>query len=112
MVVAALLHDIGDDLTPLAHGELAAAVLRPYVSEKTSCVVKHHGLFQLCYYAHHVDGERNTRDRFARHPYYQATVDFCANYDTLRLEHFDPMLRRVLNKVRFTNEDRKARYGT
>ena len=33
MIVAALLHDIGDDLSPLNHAEYAAAVLKPYVSE-------------------------------------------------------------------------------
>ena len=31
LVVAALLHDIGDLLSPFNHSELAAAVLRPYV---------------------------------------------------------------------------------
>ena len=35
MVVAALLHDIGDMLAPLSHSEMAAAVLRPFVTEKT-----------------------------------------------------------------------------
>ena len=34
MIVAALLHDIGDELAPLNHSEYAAAVLKPYVSEK------------------------------------------------------------------------------
>ena len=36
MVVASLLHDIGDEIAPLNHSELAAAVLKPFVSEKTS----------------------------------------------------------------------------
>ena len=121
MVIAALLHDIGDDLAPYSHGELAAAVLRPFVSERTHWIIKHHGLFQMYYYAHHLGGDRNARDRFADHPYYQATVDFCENYDqncfdpdydTLPLEHFEPMLRRVLSEVRFADEERQARYGT
>ena len=34
MVVAVLLHDIGDELAPLNHSEYAAAVLKPYVSKK------------------------------------------------------------------------------
>ena len=53
MVVAALLHDIGDLLAPFNHSELAAAVLRPYVAERTCWIVGHHGLFQTYYYAHH-----------------------------------------------------------
>ena len=31
MVVASLLHDIGDEIAPLNHSELAAAVLKPFV---------------------------------------------------------------------------------
>ena len=32
MVVATLLHDIGDDLAPMNHSQYAASILRPYVS--------------------------------------------------------------------------------
>ena len=35
MVVATLLHDIGDDLAPMNHSQYAASIIRPYVSEKT-----------------------------------------------------------------------------
>ncbi len=42
-VVCVLLHDIGDYLAPANHSEVAAAVLRPYVSEKNYWIVKHHG---------------------------------------------------------------------
>ena len=34
MIVATLLHDIGDELAPLNHAEYAAAVLKPYVVKK------------------------------------------------------------------------------
>ena len=57
MVVAALLHDIGDELAPMNHSEYAAAILKPYVSEKTHWIIKMHGLFQTYYYVHHLGGE-------------------------------------------------------
>lgn len=107
MVVAALLHDIGDIISPYNHSEFAAAVLRPYVSEKTYWIIKHHGLFQSYYYNEYIGGDRNARDRFIDHPHYQACVDFChkydqnafdPDYDTLPLEHFIPALKRVLEK--------------
>ena len=110
MVVAALLHDIGDALAPCNHGEFAAAILRPYVSERTYWIVKHHGIFQAYYYAHHLGDDRNARDRFKDHPHYQATVDFChdwdqasfdPDYDTLPLEHFEPMVRRIFGREPF-----------
>ena len=41
-VVVALLHDIGDLLAPENHGDLAAAVLKPYVSEANHWLVRHH----------------------------------------------------------------------
>ncbi len=68
MVVVALLHDIGDLLSPFNHSELAAAVLRPYVSECTYWIVRHHGLFQSYYYAHHTGGDRHARDAYRTIP--------------------------------------------
>ncbi len=113
-VVCTLLHDIGDYLAPANHSEVAAAVLRPYVSEKNYWVVKHHGVFQGVYYFHHVGADPNARDRWKDHPFFQATVDFCANYDQNSfdpdyqwepLEFFEPMVRRVLAKpVNFESE--------
>ena len=112
MVVAALLHDIGDLLSPHNHSELAAAVLRPYVSERTYWIVRQHGLFQSYYYAHHFGGDRHARDRYRQHPWYQAAVDFCHRWDqpsfdpdypSLPLEHFEPMLRRILSRAPFSH---------
>ena len=49
MVVATLLHDIGDDLAPMNHSEYAASILKPYVSEKTHWIIQKHGEFQMYY---------------------------------------------------------------
>ncbi len=104
MVVATLLHDIGDDLAPMNHSQYAASIIRPYVSEKTYWIIKHHGLFQTYYSAHHLGGDRNARDQFKDHKYYQATVDFCEKYDqssfdpnykSMSLEDFSPMVERI-----------------
>ena len=112
MVVAALLHDIGDLLSPFNHSELAAAVLRPYVSERTYWIVLHHGLFQSYYYAHHTGGDRNARDAYRDHLWYQDTVDFChrwdqssfdPDYESLPLEFFRPMVKRVFNRPPFSD---------
>ena len=80
VVVAALVHDIGDMIAPFSHSELAAAVLRPFVSEKTYWIVKHHGLFQMYYFAHHLGGDRNARDRYRDHQWFRNRND----------EHFNP----------------------
>ena len=76
MIVAALFHDIGDELAPLNHSEYAAAVLKPYVNEKTHWIIEKHGEFQMFYYAHHLGGNKNKRDQYKDHKYYQDTKDF------------------------------------
>ena len=110
MTVAALLHDIGDTLAPENHGEMAAAILRPYVSEKTYWIVRHHGIFQGYYFFHHLGMDRNLRDRYRQHEHYQACVDFCENwdqncfdpeYESLPLEFFEPMVRRIFGREPF-----------
>ena len=110
MTVAALLHDLGDTLAPENHGEMAAALLRPYVSEKTYWIVKHHGVFQGYYFFHHLGGDRNARDRYKDHEYYQACADFCENwdqnsfdpdYDSLPLDFFEPMVNRIFDREPF-----------
>ena len=107
MVVATLLHDIGDSLAPFNHSQLVASVLRPYVSEKVYWIMLHHGLFQEYYYAHHIGRDRNARDQFKDHQYYQEAVDFCERwdqksfdpeYESFPLEHFEPMVRNVFSK--------------
>ncbi len=107
MIVAALLHDIGDELAPLNHSEYAAAVLKPYVSEKTHWIVEKHGEFQMYYYAHHLGGNRNQREKYKGHKYYQDTIDFCENWDqksfdpnfkSLTLKSFEPLVKKVFSR--------------
>ena len=76
MVVACLLHDIGDELAPLNHSEYAASVLKPYVSEKTHWIIEKHGEFQMYYYAHHLGADRFKREKYKDHKYYQDTINF------------------------------------
>ena len=45
MIVATLLHDIGDDLAPMNHSQYAASILRPYVSERTYWIILHTMVF-------------------------------------------------------------------
>ncbi len=86
-VVAALVHDIGDELAPYNHAAIAAETLRPYVRAEVTWTIEQHGLFQNWYYAHHLGGDRNGRDRFADHPWYGVCADFCARWDQ---PSFDP----------------------
>ena len=104
MVVAALIHDVGDELAPYNHAEVAAAILRPYVRAEVSWIVSHHGLFQNYYYVHYFGGDRNARERLREHPWYEACVHFCAawdqssfdpDYPSEPLSTFEPLVRRI-----------------
>jgi len=106
-VVCALLHDIGDILAPANHSQAAAALLAPYVSEKNHWIIRHHGLFQGYYYFHFMGEDRNAREKFTEHPYYQACVDFCARwdqtsfdpaYESHSLEYFEPRVRALFSR--------------
>jgi predicted HD phosphohydrolase len=107
MVVAALIHDIGDDLAPYNHAEVAAAILRPYVRPEVTWIVEQHGLMQTYYYAHHTGGDRNARERLRGHIWFDACADFCERWDqasfdpgypSLPLAAFEPLVQRIFGR--------------
>ena len=108
-VVCALLHDIGDTLGSFNHPDIAAAILKPFVSDENHWMVQNHGIFQGHYFFHHIGLNRNLRDNFKAHPSYERTAEFCELYDnpafdpkaeTLPIEEFTPMLRRLMAQPR------------
>ncbi len=110
-VVCALLHDIGDTLGSYNHPDIAAAILKPFVTEANHWMVAHHGIFQGYYFFHHLGMDRDMRDTYRGHPHYGRTEEFCArydgpafdaSYDTFPLAFFEPLLRRVFAQPRFT----------
>ena len=105
-VVAALLHDIGDTLASYNHPDIAAAILKPFVSEQMHWTVANHGIFQGYYFFHHLGLDRDLREQFRGHPHFEATADFCAHfdqnafdkaYDTMPLAAFEPMVQRLFS---------------
>ncbi|WP_129641914.1 HD domain-containing protein [Peristeroidobacter agariperforans] len=108
-VVCALIHDIGDTLGPRNHADVAAAILKPFVSEQNFWMVEKHAIFQGYYFFHYLGLDRNLRDQFREHAWYDYTEEFCRLYDgpafdpaypSLPLETFEPMVRRVFSNVR------------
>jgi predicted HD phosphohydrolase len=110
-VVCALLHDVGDTLGSMNHADIAAAILKPFISEQNLFMLEKHGIFQGYYFFHHLGMNRDAREEFRGHPWFDRTARFCELYDgpafdprreTLPLEHFEPMVRRVLAAPRQT----------
>jgi len=74
-------------------------------------MVEKHGIFQGYYFFHHLGMDRNLRDQFSGQAIYDITLEFCEKYDapafdsayeTLPLEFFEPMLRRVMAQPKNT----------
>ena len=106
-VVCALLHDIGDTLGSYNHPDVAAAILKPFVSERNHWMVANHGAFQGYYFFEHLGLDKNLRDKFKDSPHYEYTAQFChlydqaafdPDYESESLEFFEPMVERVFSK--------------
>jgi len=106
-VVCALLHDIGDTLGPYNHADVAATIVKPFVSEENHWIVQHHAIFQGYYFFHYLGLDRDVREKFRGHPYFEKTEEFCRvfdqvafdrNFRSMPLEAFEPMLQRVFHQ--------------
>ena len=108
-VVCALFHDIGDTLGTYNHFDIAAAILKPFVSDANLWMVQNHGIFQGYYFFHHLGLDRDMREQFRGHAHFERTAEFCEEFDnpafdakalTLPMSEFEPMVRRVFAQPR------------
>jgi predicted HD phosphohydrolase len=119
-VACALIHDVGDILGPSHHAEVGAMIMKPFISERNFWMMEHHAIFQGYYYFHYLGGDRDMREKFRDHPDFEYTAQFChlydqnsfdPAYDTMPLEAFEPILRRVTaapKRTMFSKEAAKA----
>ena len=108
-VVCALLHDIGDLLGSFNHAELAATILKPFISEKNYFMLQNHAVFQGYYFFHHIGLDRDAREAFREHEHFEYTAQFChlydqssfdPDYESMPIEAFEPMVRKLMEKPR------------
>lgn len=106
-VVCALMHDIGDLLGTFNHAELGAAIMKPFISEANFWMMENHAIFQGYYFFHHIGLDRDIREQFRGHAHFEYTAQFChlydqaafdPNYESMSLEDFEPMVRRVMER--------------
>ena len=102
MIFASLLHDIGKAVSVPNHPEIAAAIIKPYVREDVYHVIRAHQDFQGRHYYHHFGADPNARDQYAGAPWFDLAAQFAdewdqtafdPDYDTLKLDHFEPLVR-------------------
>ena len=110
LIVGALIHDLGDDLAPLNHSQLAATIIRPYVRAEVAWIIEHHGVFQMHYYGDAMGVDKNARDIYRDHAWFDSCERFCRDWDqvafdpdclTKPMAHFEPMLREIFTRPLF-----------
>ena len=105
VVVAALCHDIGKAISGPNHGRIGAEILRPYVRNEVFEMILVHQDFQGRHYYAHFGADPEARDKHrgklenfelaARFADEWDQAAFDPDYDTLPLEHFEPLVRDV-----------------
>lgn len=104
MVVAALCHDIGKVISIVNHSGISAEILKPYVSHETYQIIRTHQEFQGRYYNVALGKDPDERRHYTHEPWYERAcrfsdewdqTSFDPDYDTLPLEHFEPMIDRI-----------------
>jgi predicted HD phosphohydrolase len=112
VVFAALLHDVGKAISVPNHPAIAAEMIRPYVRPEVYEMIRVHQDFQGRHYYQHFGGDPDAREghrdelspdewtlaeRFADE---WDQIAFDPAYDTLPLEHFEPLVRRITAQAR------------
>jgi predicted HD phosphohydrolase len=109
MVVASLCHDAGKAISVPNHPGIAAEILRPYVRDEVYHVVRTHQDFQGRHYYRHFGGDPDAREQYRGEPWFALGERFAddydqtafdPDYDTLPLEHFEPLVRKIFARGR------------
>ncbi|HLY82797.1 MAG TPA: HD domain-containing protein [Acidimicrobiales bacterium] len=104
MVVAALCHDVGKAVSQANHPGIAAEILRPYVRDELYQVIRTHQDFQGRYYYQHFGADPEARQQYCGELWFALgerfadefdQTSFDPAYDTLPLDHFEPMVQEV-----------------
>jgi predicted HD phosphohydrolase len=117
LVVAALCHDIGTAISMENHSGIAAEILKPYVSSDVYEIVRTHQDFQRRHHHATLESNHNARKRYSNEPWFRQAcrfsdewdqISFDPNYDTLSLEHFEPMVDRIFKQPKPRQVPRKS----
>jgi predicted HD phosphohydrolase len=102
LIFASLCHDIGKAVSVPNHPEIGAAIIKPYVRPDVHMAILAHQDFQGRHYYAHFGGDPNARDKYEGAPWFDLAAKFAdewdqiafdPGYDTLKLEHFEPLVR-------------------
>lgn len=108
IVVASLCHDVGKAVSVPNHPAIAAEILRPYVREDVYWMIRTHQDFQGRHYYGHFGKDPDARQQYRGEPWYGLAerfadewdqIAFDPGYDTLPLEHFEPLVMETFARA-------------
>ena len=100
---------IGKAISVPNHGPISAEMIKPYVRDDVYHAIYNHQDFQGRHYYHHFGAPTDLRDRFKDESWFALCEQFTdewdqaafdPDYDTLPLEHFEPLVRKVTAQAR------------
>ena len=109
VIVASLCHDIAKSISEPNHPAVAAALIKPFVRDDVAWMIQVHQDFQGKHYFQHFGKDPDAREQHSGHPAYELAerfadewdqTSFDPDYDTLPLEHFEPLVREILGTPR------------
>lgn len=112
VVFASLCHDIGKVVSVFNHPAIAAEMIRPYVRDDVYQMIRVHQDFQGKHYYHHFGKDPDARAQYEGEPWYDLAREFAddwdqtafdPDYDTLPLEHFEPLVREITAVPRYSS---------
>lgn len=109
LVLAALCHDIGKAISIPNHAEIAASILRKYVSDDTYQIILTHQDFQGKHYYEYFGQPGTLREQYKDKPWYAAAETFTdawdqaafdPKYKVLPLSEFAPLVEQFFGTFR------------
>ena len=107
-IVVGLLHDIGFIVAPETHGEVAATIMKPYISDRNVWMLERHAIFQQRHCSY-LDSEKQREcEQWRGHPHFEWTAEFVEKYDQNTIDNtqeifdlaaFKPMVQRLFSKA-------------
>lgn len=107
VVLAALCHDVGKVISVKNHDAIAAAMLKPYVSDDVFQVLHTHQTFQGRFYYKFLGKDTEGHKAFSNEPWYNLALKFTGEWDapafdpkykSLKLEDFEPLVRQYVGR--------------
>ena len=103
MVLISLIHDIGKVINVPNHGQIAAEIIKPYVSEDAYHIIRTHQDFQGEHYYQYMGKPQDLRMQYKNESWYKKAIEFTdhwdqaafdPNYKIDSLESFEPLINK------------------